>query len=161
MTATLKRFFDLVLAVPVLIIYGLLLPVLSYWVRKDGGDTFFEMQRVGMKGEIFTIRKFRSMTPDLGEDKQLVGHSKEVTKIWGIHAQDGLDELPQVMSVIQGNMSFIGPRPEIPSLVEKYEKEIEHYQIRHLVKPGLSGWAQVMQTNAPIILQTLSLHAKN
>jgi lipopolysaccharide/colanic/teichoic acid biosynthesis glycosyltransferase len=60
-----------------------------------------------------------------------------------------LDELPQVMSVIKGDMSFIGPRPEIPSLVEKYEKEIEHYQIRHLVKPGLSGWAQVMQKQAP------------
>ncbi len=146
---SLKRVFDLLLSVPVLIIYGLSFPILSFLVKRDGGEVFFEMPRVGMAGKVFTIRKFRSMSPDPDDEKKLVGHKKEVTKIGAFMRKTGLDELPQVMSVIRGDMSFIGPRPEIPSLVKKYEKEIEHYQIRHLVKPGLSGWAQVMQENAP------------
>jgi len=149
LVSLLKRFFDLVLAIPVLIIYGLAFPILAYWVKKDGGEIFFEMPRVGQGGRVFTIRKFRSMSPDPKGDIQLVEHEKVVTKIGGIMRKTGLDELPQVMSIIRGDMSFIGPRPEIPSLVEKYEKEIEHYQVRHLVKPGLSGWAQVMQEEAP------------
>ncbi|MEE9351943.1 MAG: sugar transferase [Thiotrichaceae bacterium] len=145
-----KRFFDLILAIPVLVIYILSFPILAFLVKKDGGEVFFEMPRVGQAGKVFTIRKFRSMSPDPKEgDKQLVGHEKVVTKIGAFMRKTGLDELPQVMSVIKGDMSFIGPRPEIPSLVEKYEDKIEHYQIRHLVKPGLSGWAQVMQESAP------------
>jgi lipopolysaccharide/colanic/teichoic acid biosynthesis glycosyltransferase len=144
-----KRFFDLLLAIPVLLIYALAFPVLSYLVKKDGGSIFFDMPRVGLGGKIFHIRKFRSMSPDLEGDKKLVGHTKKVTRIGAFMRKTGLDELPQVMSVIKGDMSFIGPRPEIPTLVEKYTEEIEHYQIRHLVKPGLSGWAQVMQESAP------------
>ena len=89
------------------------------------------------------------MSPDPEGDKQLVGHTKEVTKIGAFMRKTGLDELPQVMSIIKGDMSFIGPRPEIPSLVEEYTEQIEHYMIRYLVKPGLSGWAQVMQKSAP------------
>jgi lipopolysaccharide/colanic/teichoic acid biosynthesis glycosyltransferase len=150
MVATVKRFFDLILSIPVLIGYLLVFPFLAFLVTRDGGGIFFEMPRVGVAGKVFTIRKFRSMSPDPeGDDKKLVDHKKTVTKIGAFMRKTALDELPQVMSVIKGDMSFIGPRPEIPSLVEKYEKEIEHYQIRHLVKPGLSGWAQVMQKQAP------------
>ncbi len=149
LVSLLKRFFDLMLAIPVLILYAISYPILAFLVKKDGGDVFFEMPRVGKAGKIFTVRKFRSMSPDPKGDKKLVGHEKKVTKIGAIMRKTGLDELPQVISILKGDMSFIGPRPEIPALVEKYEKEIEHYQIRHLVKPGLSGWAQVMQESAP------------
>ncbi len=145
----LKRFFDLVLAIPILILYVISFPILAFLVKRDGGDVFFEMPRVGKGGKVFTIRKFRSMSPDPKGDKKLVGHKKKVTKIGAFMRKTGLDELPQVISIIKSDMSFIGPRPEIPDLVEKYEKEIEHYHIRHLVKPGLSGWAQVMQESAP------------
>lgn len=147
--SAIKRFFDLVLAIPVLLLYGLSFPIISYIVKKDGGSIFFDMPRVGKGGKVFHIRKYRSMSPDPEGNKELVGHTKTVTKIGAFMRKTGLDELPQVMSVIKGDMSFIGPRPEIPSLVEKYTEEIEHYQIRHLVKPGLSGWAQVMQEKAP------------
>ena len=149
LVSLLKRFLDLALSIPVLIIYGLSFPILAYLVKRDGGEVFFEMPRVGQAGKVFTIRKFRSMSPDPEGDKQLVEHKKFVTKIGKLMRKTGLDELPQVMSIIKGDMSFIGPRPEIPDLVKKYEKEIEHYQVRHLVKPGLSGWAQVMQKEAP------------
>lgn len=144
-----KRFFDLLLAIPVLLIYALVFPILSYWVKKDGGSVFFDMPRIGLGGQVFNIRKFRSMSFDLDGNKKLIGHGRKVTSIGKFMRKTGLDELPQVMSVIKGDMSFIGPRPEIPTLVDKYTKEINHYQIRHLVKPGLSGWAQVMQKSAP------------
>lgn len=144
-----KRFIDLLLSIPVLILYALAYPILAYIIKKDGGDVFFEMDRVGKGRKVFTIRKFRSMSADPVGESAVIDHKKVVTKIGEIMRKTGLDELPQVMSVIKGDMSFIGPRPEIPSLVEKYEKEIPFYQMRHLVQPGLSGWAQVMQENAP------------
>lgn len=147
--AYMKRFIDLFLSVPVLLIYVLAYPVLSYLIKKDGGDVFFEMDRVGKGGKTFTIKKFRSMSADPVGKNSVIDHEKVVTSIGAIMRKTGLDELPQVFSVMKGDMSFIGPRPEIPSLVEKYEKEIPFYQMRHLVKPGLSGWAQVMQKNAP------------
>lgn len=144
-----KRSFDLILAVPVMIIYIATLPILYFLITRDGGSAFFEMPRVGKGGQIFQLRKFRSMTPDTFGSMQLIDHHKEITKLGYILRKTGLDELPQVMHVIRGEMSFIGPRPEIPELVEQYTKEIKHYNMRHLVTPGLSGWAQVMQETAP------------
>lgn len=144
-----KRIVDLLLSIPVLLIYIIAYPILAYLIKKDGGDVYFEMERIGKGGKPFTIKKFRSMSADPVGENAVIDHKKVVTKIGGFMRKTGLDELPQVFSVIKGDMSFIGPRPEIPSLVKKYEKEIPYYQMRHLVQPGLSGWAQVMQKSAP------------
>ena len=150
LVSLLKRTLDLLLAIPVLLLYVLLLPILSFIITRDGGHVFFDMPRVGKGGRIFILRKFRSMSNqhDLAKE-QTCEYKDQITKIGAFIRKTSLDELPQVISVIKGEMSFIGPRPEIPDLVQQYEKEIEHYQIRHLVKPGLSGWAQVKQISAP------------
>ena len=149
LSKTIKRGFDLLLAIPVSIIYMASFPILYFLITRDGGSAFFEMPRVGKGGRVFQLRKFRSMSPDTFGSMQLINHQKEITKLGYILRKTGLDELPQVMHVIRGEMSFIGPRPEIPELVERYSKEIKHYNMRHLVTPGLSGWAQVMQVSAP------------
>ncbi|MCK5725189.1 MAG: sugar transferase [Thiotrichaceae bacterium] len=149
LSKTTKRAFDLILAIPVTIIYITVLPILYFLITRDGGTAFFEMPRVGKGGQVFQLRKFRSMSPDHFGTLQIIDHEKVITKLGYILRKTGLDELPQVMHVIRGEMSFIGPRPEIPELVKKYSKEIKHYNMRHLVTPGLSGWAQVMQEIAP------------
>lgn len=144
-----RRLIDILLALPVLLIYIMAYPVLSYLIKKDGGPVLFEMERVGLGGKIFTIKKFRSMTPDKDGDKKIIDHNKKTTKIGEFMRKTALDEFPQVLSILRGDMSFVGPRPEIPELVEKYDKEIKHYSMRHMVKPGLSGWAQIKQKTAP------------
>ncbi len=155
-----RRLIDMMLSLPLLLIYFLIYPVLAYLIKKDGGPALFEMERVGLGGKIFTIKKFRSMTPDLEGEQKNIDHKKEVTKIGEFIRKSSLDEFPQVLSILKGDMSFVGPRPEIPELVEKYEKEIKHYSMRHMVKPGLSGWAQIKQKAAPHHTQDSDLTAE-
>ncbi len=98
---------------------------------------FIKMPRVGKNSKIFYINKFRSMTDD--QSGKFVGHQKEITRIGHFIRKFSLDELPQVLNIIKGEMSFVGPRPELPELVAEYSQDISFYESRHLVKPGLSG----------------------
>jgi lipopolysaccharide/colanic/teichoic acid biosynthesis glycosyltransferase len=77
------------------------------------------------------------------------GGENKLTRVGPFLRNTRIDELPQIWSVIKGDLSFIGPRPELPSGVQLYEKEIPYYSVRHLIKPGLSGWAQILQENHP------------
>ncbi len=109
----------------------------------DRGPIFYREPRVGRGGKIFQIIKFRSMTTeaDLG--------ARQVTMMGKILRKTRLDELPQLWSVVRGEQSLIGPRPERPEYVKVYNDQIPYYQVRHLITPGLSGWAQIYQEHHP------------
>lgn len=133
-----KRFFDILISTIFLPFIALILPFIFILIKiDDGGKVFFIQERVGKKNRIIKIYKIRTMSDE------------KITRIGNFLRKTRIDELPQILNVLSGQLSFIGPRPEKPDLVLLYEKEIPYYNIRHLVKPGLSGWAQVYQDNPP------------
>lgn len=114
----------------------------------DGGKIFIAQERVGQGGKLIKIHKFRTMSVnDQGDYKS--GTINKVTRIGAFLRKSRLDELPQLWNVLRGDISLIGPRPELPNLVKLYDKEIPYYNVRHIIKPGLSGWAQIYQENHP------------
>ncbi|MBX4199265.1 sugar transferase [Candidatus Parcubacteria bacterium] len=143
----LKRAMDIALA-SILGLFSLIVyPFVILAIKlEDGGSAFIAQERVGENDRLIRIYKFRSMT---GSDEGKYGEGGatvlKVTKVGKFLRNSRVDELPQLWSVIKGDQSLIGPRPELPSLVTLYKKEIPYYHVRHLVKPGLSGWAQIYQ----------------
>ncbi len=134
----LKRFFDILTSIMLLPFLVVIIPFIFILIKiDDGGKLFFIQERIGKKNRIIKVYKFRTMS------------NEKITKIGNFLRKTRIDELPQILNVLSGQLSFIGPRPEKPDLVLLYEKEIPYYNIRHLVKPGLSGWAQVYQDNPP------------
>ncbi len=143
-----KRFMDLVIAFPLLIL-SIPFYILVFILIKldDGGSIFVTQERVGLKGKSIFISKFRSMSKN--ETNLLNSSPNKITKIGKVLRKTRIDELPQLWSVIKGDQSLIGPRPELRSGVSFYEEKIPFYNIRHLIKPGLSGWAQIYHENHP------------
>ena len=142
-----KRFTDLLLAIPAYSISLLFYPFIYIAIKiEDGGPIFFTHNRVGKHGKLIPIYKFRTMENKPTNEKN---ETKQITKVGGFLRKTRLDEIPQLLNVLRGDVSLIGPRPEAPSLVEEYAKTIPFYSIRHVVRPGLSGWAQVQQHEAP------------
>jgi exopolysaccharide biosynthesis polyprenyl glycosylphosphotransferase len=141
----LKRFTDilfagglLLLASPVILLVALLVKLTS------SGPVLFRQTRVGIHGNNFTCLKFRTMfTGSEKGNKYTQKADSRITPIGKILRKTRLDELPQLINVLKGEMSFIGPRAEWDVLVDDYEKELPYYHLRHLVRPGLTGWAQV------------------
>jgi lipopolysaccharide/colanic/teichoic acid biosynthesis glycosyltransferase len=115
---------------------------------EDGGKVFIRQERVGQGGRLINILKFRTMSIDDGGEGDLV-REKHITRIGNLLRKTRIDELPQLINVLKGDLSLIGPRPELPNLVRLYEKDISFYNVRHLIKPGLSGWAQLYQKDPP------------
>lgn len=142
-----KRAMDLVLAFIGLALALPLFLLLPIWIKLDSrGPVFFRQERVGEQGRPFILMKFRSMRLDAEAVSGPVWASKNdprVTRLGKILRALRLDELPQLINVLRGEMSFVGPRPERPVFVELLRRNIPYYDLRFTVKPGLTGWAQV------------------
>jgi exopolysaccharide biosynthesis polyprenyl glycosylphosphotransferase len=147
----LKRAMDVIIAFFGGAISLLLYPFIILAIKLDTkGPAIISMPRVGEGGEIFNLYKFRSMSGNDGGNYGPQGKSQfKVTRVGNFLRKSRLDELPQFWNMLRGDMSFIGPRPESPALVAVYEKEIPYYGVRHLLKPGASGWAQLYYHGDP------------
>lgn len=142
-----KRFLDLLISVPAYAFSLIFYPFIYIAIKlEDKGPIFFIHNRVGKHGKLIPIYKFRTMENKPTNEKN---ETKKISKIGGFLRKTRLDEIPQLLNVIRGDVSLIGPRPEAPSLVDEYANNIPFYNIRHVVRPGLSGWAQVQQHEAP------------
>lgn len=139
-----KRAFDLAVAVPATIALAPVMAGIALWVRsEDGGPAIFRQQRVGAFGRPFTVLKFRSMVVDAehkGSGLAVQQDDDRITRAGRILRRLSLDELPQLINVVKGDMSIVGPRPTVPSQVERYDATQRR---RLLARPGLTGLAQV------------------
>jgi sugar transferase (PEP-CTERM system associated) len=146
-----KRLLDIVCAGVLLLLTFPLMMLVTLAVRwTSKGPALYHQQRVGLAGRVFTVHKFRSMKDDAEAATGAVWASKKgdprVTPIGGILRRTRIDELPQLWNVLKGDMSFVGPRPERPEFVAGLTERIRFYGQRHVVRPGLTGWAQVCYT---------------
>lgn len=142
-----KRVFDIVcalvllcLALPIMLVTGILI------LLESGGPILYLQERVGLGGRLFNVVKFRSMRTDAEKDGKPRWASTDddrITRVGRIIRKLRIDELPQLFSVLNGDMSLVGPRPERPYFVDKLTQEIPYYAVRQSVKPGVTGWAQV------------------
>ena len=141
-----KRLFDIVLASMLLLFTAPLLAAAAVGVRASGpGPIFYRQTRVGHDGRLFTLLKLRSMRVDAEVDGAVWARTADdrVTPVGRFLRRSRIDEIPQALNVLEGSMSFVGPRPERPEFTGLLAEQVAHYAERHLVKPGLTGWAQV------------------
>ncbi|OGZ31006.1 MAG: hypothetical protein A2931_02470 [Candidatus Niyogibacteria bacterium RIFCSPLOWO2_01_FULL_45_48] len=141
-----KRAFDLAVSAVLGVLALFLFPLIILAIKINSpGRAFFRQSRVGKNGHLFELIKFRTMVKDAEKNGAVWAEKDDerITKVGGFLRKTRLDELPQLWNVIKGEMSLIGPRPERPEFVEELKKQIPHYMMRLLVRPGLSGWAQI------------------
>ena len=142
-----KRYLDIIISlIVILLISPLLLVTMTclYFVNKNAGIFFFQ-QRPGKNGKIFKVIKFKTMTDDRDPDGNLLPDEERLTQIGKFVRASSIDELPQLINVLKGDMSLIGPRPLLPQYLPLYSKGQAR---RHEVRPGITGWAQVNGRNA-------------
>ena len=145
----LKRVMDILIAAPLFLLSLFLLPIVVIAIAiEDGGELFVIQERVGRNNKPIKIIKVRTMT---GSDKgnEVLKSRHKVTKVGRFLRKTRIDELPQLWNVLRGDLSLIGPRPELPAMVKHYESEVPFYNIRHLITPGISGWAQIYHESHP------------
>jgi exopolysaccharide biosynthesis polyprenyl glycosylphosphotransferase len=131
--------FGLAVSLPVTFITALLIKL------ESPGPIFYRQERVGERGRVFPIVKFRSMRQDAEKNGAVwaMKNDNRVTRVGGFIRKVRIDEIPQMLNVLKGQMSFVGPRPERPVFVEQLVKKLPYYSLRHSAKPGITGWAQV------------------
>jgi len=142
-----KRAMDIVLSILAICMLSPVFLVLAIAVKMTSkGPVFYRQERMGFDGKRFTILKFRSMVPDAEKETGAIWAEKDdprTTRIGAFMRRWNLDELPQFFNVLRGEMSLVGPRPERPVFIEKFKNDIPRYMLRHKVKTGITGWAQV------------------
>jgi putative colanic acid biosynthesis UDP-glucose lipid carrier transferase len=146
MSGVWKRTFDVVLAIVTLVLTLPVLLAVALAIKQGSpGPVLFKQRRYGLNGEEILVYKFRSMT--VCEDGTVVAQATRqdprITRLGALLRRTSLDELPQIFNVLEGKMSFVGPRPHAVAHNEEYRKLISGYMIRHKVRPGITGWAQV------------------
>jgi exopolysaccharide biosynthesis polyprenyl glycosylphosphotransferase len=142
-----KRAFDIAGSAILLLATSWLFPIIAWLIkREDGGPVFFSQVRTGLDGRSFELFKFRSMRVDAegdGEAQWTRTRDSRVTRVGEALRRTNFDELPQLYNVLRGDMSLVGPRPEQPKFVERFRSRYPAYNVRHRVRAGLTGWAQV------------------
>jgi sugar transferase (PEP-CTERM system associated) len=144
-----KRLFDIatvLLLLPIVLPVGLLASLAILIESRFRGAVLYSQTRVGENGRLFQVYKFRSMREDAEQDgvaRWATKGDSRITRVGAILRKSRLDEIPQLLNILKGDMSFVGPRPERPEFVEQLAEQIPYYSERHRVKPGLSGWAQI------------------
>ena len=153
-----RRAQDILLSSLALVVLSplLLVTYAAIWIDSPGASPIFTQQRVGRNGKLFKMYKFRTMCPDAEQKlKDLMEHNEKdgpvfkmkndprITRVGKFLRKTSIDEMPQLFNVLFGSMSLVGPRPERPYFVERFKEEIPRYMIKHQVRPGMTGWAQV------------------
>lgn len=141
-----KRFFDIIISFTALVILSpLLLLLILFLAIAQNNNVFFTQPRPGKNGNVFKVIKFKSMNDKRDSEGKLLPDAERITKVGGFVRSTSMDELPQLINVLKGDMSLIGPRPLLVRYLPLYS---EHQARRHEVKPGITGWAQVNGRNA-------------
>lgn len=142
-----KRAIDFILVFCVLAVIWPILLLITLWLHfaNKGAGAFFLQERPGRGGEIFKVIKFKTMTDERDTDGNLLPDEKRLTRVGRFVRSTSIDELPQLINVLKGDMALIGPRPLLPQYLPLYSKEQAR---RHEVRPGITGWAQVNGRNA-------------
>lgn len=143
----LKRVLDFTIVLCALIVISPILLVITVWLHfaNKGAGAFFTQARPGKNGKIFRVIKFKTMTDERDKDGNLLPDAQRLTKVGRLVRSISIDELPQLINVLKGDMALIGPRPLLPQYLPLYSKEQAR---RHEVRPGITGWAQVNGRNA-------------
>jgi len=154
-----KRCFDLVASALLLVVALPLIAVVALLIEcEGGGPVIYRQERVGYRGRTFTVFKLRSMSLDAEKDGKPAWASADdtrITRVGKFIRRARIDELPQLLNILKGEMSFVGPRPERPEFVAMLTDQIPFYAVRHSVKPGLTGWAQVRYSYGATVEQSI------
>jgi lipopolysaccharide/colanic/teichoic acid biosynthesis glycosyltransferase len=141
-----RRVVEFALTVTVLPLLAIILAVVAAWVRYDSpGPVFFVQSRVGRRGRVFRMVKFRTMYSGAQGPSFTATSDPRITRAGNFLRRCRLDELPQLFNVLKGDMSWVGPRPEAQALEKGYVRDIQHFALRGIVRPGVTGWAQINQ----------------
>jgi exopolysaccharide biosynthesis polyprenyl glycosylphosphotransferase len=141
-----------ILVAPLVFVAALLI------AAEGGGPVIYRQERVGLRGRTFTVYKLRSMAQDAEKNGKAQWAAKDdarITRVGRFIRRTRIDELPQLLNVLRGEMSFVGPRPERPEFVAMLTEQIPFYAVRHSVKPGLTGWAQVRYSYGATVEQSV------